>query len=142
MPEFPVIFAEHWREVAMDHNVIPLDPDWQRYASMEVSGNLHTMTVRDDGVLIGYYNAVVSTHLHYKNSLTAWSDLVYLLPAYRNSGRGLVSTGYTLLRRTNAMLKKLGVQKSYLMTKTYIPLNILTDRLKYRDTERVVTLLL
>lgn len=142
MPELPAIFYAHWKEVALDQDIIPLDPDWDQYAFLEMNKMLHTMTVRDDGILIGYYNVIVRNHLHYKTTLHAWSDLVYLLPEYRNSGAGLLSTGYKLIRRTNTMLKKLGVKKSYLMTKSYIPLNMLTEFMNYRDTERIYTLIL
>ena len=142
MDELPPIFEEHWLEVAMDHKFIELDPDWQRYMQMEAQGMLHMMTVRDEGILVGYFVNIVLTHLHYRKSLTAFSDILYLLPDYRTSGKGLSSTGYRLLRATEKMLKGLGVQKSYLMTKNYIPLNMLTKRLKYRLSEKVYTKLL
>ncbi len=142
MAELPEIFHAHWREVAIDHNAVPLDPDWEQYTILELQGVLHMMTVRDNGVLIGYYLAFVKTHLHYKSTLHSWSDLLFLTKRYRNSGMGLASTGFRLIRETERMLKAMGVKKTYLMTKEYIPLNILTKRLAYRLTEMVYTKLL
>ena len=137
MHELPVIFYEHWKEIALDKKVIPLDPDWNRYATMDSQGYLHMMTVRDDGILIGYYLAIVMSHLHYKSSMTAWSDIFYLHPDYRFGW-----TGYKLFVHTESMLKKLGVQKSYVMTKAHLPINMLMKRLKYRLIERTFTKLL
>ena len=136
-PELPAIFHEHWLEIGLHHKQIPLEPDWERYAKMDLEGVSHMMTVRDDGILVGYYHAIVMPHLHYKSSLTAWSDLIYLHPLYR---RGL--TGYKLLRQAEKMLKGLGVQRSYVMTKAHLPINILMKRLKYRLVERTFTKLL
>ncbi len=137
LPELPALFVMHWQEVGLDREKIPLDPDWERYALLEAQGILHMVTARDDGILIGYYVALVLPHLHYKSSRTAFSDIFFIHPEYR---RGL--TGYKLFLETEKMLKKLGVQKSYVMTKQHLPLNILMKRLKYRFIEKIYTKLL
>lgn len=142
MPELPVLFYEHWKEVAVDRDKIALDIDWARYVSMEAQGILHVMTARDDGVLIGYYTALVMTHLHFKQSRTAWSDMVFLLAPYRKTGKGLLTTGYLLICAAEKMLKNLRVEKSYLVTTTIVPVNILTKRLKYRPGEEMYSKLL
>lgn len=142
MPELPVLFYEHWKEVAIDRDKIALDIDWSRYISMEAQGLLHVMTVRDDGILIGYYTALVMTHLHFKQSKTAWTDMMFLLPAYRRTGKGLASTGIQLIKHAERMLKKLGAEKSYLVTTASVPLNMIAERLKYRFSEEVYTKLL
>lgn len=126
----------------MDQAAIPLDPAWHWYVDMELSGCYHMMTVRDEGILVGYYGAIVKPHLHYKTSLTAWSDILYILPEYRKTGWGLAGTGYRLICEAEKMLKDLGVQKSYLMTKAYLPIKIIVKRLKYRLTEIIYTKLL
>lgn len=137
MPELPEIFLEHWKEVGLDRDKVPLDPDWNRYVFMEAQGFLHVTTARDDGRLIGYYVAIIMPHLHYKTSLTAFSDIFYLRPEYRF---GL--TGYRLFTETEKYLKLLHVQKSYVMTKAHLPINIIMKRLKYKLIERIFTKLL
>ena len=137
LEELPEIFYRHWEEVALDRTVITLDPDWERYAQLDKMNQLHMMTVRDDGVLIGYFLAFVWPHIHYKSSMTAWSDIFYLMPEYRFGW-----TGYKLFKHAEKMLKVLGVQKSYVMTKRHIPLNMLMKRLGYRLIEKVYTRLL
>lgn len=137
MPELPELFYRHWEEVALDKEAIKLKPDWPTYLQMELLNILHMMTVRAEGKLVGYYIALVRPHLHYAESLTAWSDIFYLLPEYR---RGL--TGYQLFAETEDMLKKLGVQKSYVMTKAHLPITIIMKRRGYRFIERIYTKLL
>lgn len=142
MEELPPLFHEHWLEVGLHRKQIPLDPDWKRYQDMDAGGQLHMITVRDEGILVGYYLAIVWTHLHYKTSKTAWSDLLFILPGYRATGRGMVNTGYELLKYMETSLKSAGVQRTYLMTKAHLPINILMKRLKYRLIERVFSKLL
>lgn len=142
MPELPDIFYAHWQEIALEKKAIKLAPDWNRYIALEAAKMLHIMTVRDNGILIGYYFGLVSSHLHYKASLTAWSDLFFVLPEYRTAGFGLIGIGQRLLREAEKMLKDLGVQRHYMMTKQHLPLNMLMKRLRYKLVEKVYTRLL
>lgn len=131
MPELPAIFCAHHVEIEDDQS-IPLDPDWSKYAHMEMIGQLHIMTARDEGILVGYYFAVVVSQLHHKQRKVAFSDMFFVLPDYRAGWNGI-----KLIRRTERMLKKLGVTKTYLVTKDGYPITILLKRLKYVLTELV-----
>lgn len=142
MPELPELFYEHWAELYFDKDEIPLDPDWARYAALELQGILHMITARDDGVLIGYYVGIVTTHIHFKLLLTAWSDMFYIHSDYRKTGKGMVSTGTALLKAVDKILKEMGVRKSYIVTSEKLPINILMRWLKYRRNEVVYTRLL
>ncbi len=142
MPELPEIFCRHWEEIALDKTAIKLDPDWERYMAFDASGVLHMLTVREDKKLVGYYLALVMPHLHYKSSLTAFSDIFYILPEHRRSGRGLKNAGYKMFEEVEKMLREAGVQKSYVMTKVHLPITMLMKRLKYRFIERTYTKLL
>lgn len=132
MPELPTLFTEHWKEVALDKDIIELDPDWQGYVLLEVRGILHIITARANGKLIGYYFALVMPNLHYKAVKMSWSDIFFILPEYR---RGL--TGLKLFTETEKMLKSLGVRKSYVMTKVHLPITIIMKRMAYRFIERI-----
>ncbi len=137
MPELPPLFFRHWSEVILPKERLPLDPDWARYNLMEAQGNLHIMTARADGRLIGYYFAVVVPNLHCKSALTAYSDMFYVLPEYRGSGWGMCGTGYKLIVEMEKVLRGLGVRKSYLVTKAHLPITIILKRLKYFLVERL-----
>lgn len=78
----PLIQA-HWHEIGAYGEDVPLDPDWQNYAVLEVSGLLHVATARVDGKLVGYCVTLVAPHLHYKSTVFAINDLIYVLPEYR-----------------------------------------------------------
>jgi hypothetical protein len=140
MPELPEIFYKHWNDIALDKDVIPLDPAWDEYMRLEALGMLHIVTARDAGRLVGYVFSLVQPHLHYKKSLTAWTDLMYLRREY-TKGFGIFRYA-GLIRHSEKMLRDLGVQKRYLMTKVYHDLTPLFARLGYRFIEKISAKLL
>ena len=88
MDEITDLYTEHYQEIAEHKGVIPLDPDFDKYLLMDKEGLLLMVTVRDDGVLIGYFKAIIDSHLHYKSSLTMTGDIFFLKKSYRNHGTG------------------------------------------------------
>lgn len=52
-------------------------------------GSLASYTVRDDNLLIGYANFVIQPHPHFKESIWAFQDAVYLAPEYRGKNIGM-----------------------------------------------------
>lgn len=99
------LLFKHWKEVAMDRERIPLDPDWNRARALEAAKVLWTAALRRDGRLIGYNSMCVSPHIHYRSTLHAINDVIYVDP----QERGLA--GVKLVRGVEAMLKELGVVK-------------------------------
>lgn len=134
-PDAEKLWEDHWREVAMDQDRIPLDVDWERYAALDASGNLHIVTARDEqGTLQGYCLAVVTTHLHYKSTVHAQYDVYWLAPVYR---RGL--TGYRLFQVMERTLKARGVKKLLSACKLSLDVGPLFERMQWRETERTFT---
>jgi GNAT superfamily N-acetyltransferase len=99
------LMTEHWGEIATNKDVLRLDPDFQRYAQLVMDGKLVVVTARDGDAMIGYFLAIVSKHLHYKDVLCATEDLHYVHPRYR--GRGI---GVGMIRATEAVLAQKGVR--------------------------------
>ena len=64
--EIQPLLVQHWEEVAMYKDKVPLAPDWARYQDMEDNGVLHVVTVRDSGTLVGYYVTMIVHGLHYR----------------------------------------------------------------------------
>jgi GNAT superfamily N-acetyltransferase len=87
--ELPPLFRRHWREIALNQDKIPLDPNWELYFTYEVANVLHVLTVRDQGVLVGYVFMLVHPHLHYASSTWAQTDIYWLDPAYRFGWTGV-----------------------------------------------------
>lgn len=135
--ELPDLFVMHWQEIALDHSVIPLAPDWQKYINLERSNQLHIVAARDNGVLVGYFFTIVLTHLHYCTTVMAWSDIMFLRPEYR---RGFA--GIRLVKEAEKMVRALGAKRLYIMCKVYHDIEGLLARLGYRWVEKIFTKLL
>lgn len=140
MPELPEIFYKHWVDIALDRDKIPLDPAWEEYMRLEAIGILQIVTARDGAKLAGYVFSLVHPHLHYKKSLTAYTDLMYLRREY-TKGFGIFRYA-GLIRHSEKMLRDMGVQKRYLMTKVYHDLTPLFARLGYKFIEKISAKLL
>ncbi len=105
------LLFKHWQEVARDRGRIPLDPDWDKARQLERDKILWTAALRRDGRLIGYNSMCVHPHIHYRTTLHAVNDVVYVDPAERGSA------GVRLVKGTEAMLKDMGVVKVIYHTK-------------------------
>lgn len=134
IPEMAAIYPEHWEEIALDRDSIKLDPDYTRYARMALEGTLHVVTARHDGKLVGYHISMIAPHLHYKSSLTCFTDIFYLRREYRE---GL--NGYLMLKFFHDSLAGSPVQKIYMGTKLGLDLAPILDRLGFKAIERLYT---
>lgn len=80
------LLAEHWQEIA-HYKDIPLDPDYDSYAAAENNGNLVCFTARTEtGELIGYAVYFIRRNLHYKSSLQAYQDILFISKPRRGMG--------------------------------------------------------
>jgi GNAT superfamily N-acetyltransferase len=123
----------HYEEIAVNKDVIPLDPDWDRYKALDDSGLIMTVTARDEGKLIGYAIFFVTSHLHYKSTVYANNDLLYLHPDYR---KGLV--GVRLITISEGFLKQRGVTKIMWHIKFNKDFSRLLHHLGYVDEDIIV----
>ena len=126
-------YEEHWKELAADPS-IPLNPHYEQYNLIALAGLLHVTTVRYNGKLVGYHFAMLSPHLHYKQSLTAFTDIFYLEPEHRNGWIGV-----KLFKTMESTLKDRGVQRIYMGTKLKSDIGPILDRLGYNPIERLYT---
>lgn len=86
MEEMKPLFTEHWKEIAA-YDDIPLDPDEERYYNIEREGVLRVYTARAESKeLIGYAVFFVNTNAHYKTSLQASQDIIFIHPKHRGIG--------------------------------------------------------
>jgi len=79
------LIREHFEETGI-HDGIEFDPDVEGYLGAESAGVLRVYSCRDDGLLVGYAVYVVSYNLHYKSSLQALQDVVFIRKQYRGVG--------------------------------------------------------
>lgn len=132
-PSLAKLIDQHWCEVALNHNEVPLDPDWDRYNAMSDAGVLHCVTIRDEyGSLKGYHLGIKGGHLHYKSTLHLVTDVYYVVPEWR-SGFVLLK----LLRYVEKCARDMGVRKLFTATKLHLDMGAVFERAKYRETERL-----
>lgn len=127
----------HWLEIALDRDAVPLDKDDASYQQLANDGALHIVTVRRDGLLVGYIAGLVKPHLHYKSTLHAFTDVFWLHPDCR---KGM--TGVKLFREYERTLKARGVVKAFIASKVFLDMSPIFERLGWRRTEVVYSKLL
>lgn len=135
--EMRELYPEHWEEIALDKGAIPLDPDYEEYDKLAAHGYLHLCTARqEDGRLMGYYLFIIRPHLHYRTSLTAFSDIVFLKREARIGRAGIEFMRFCF----DSCFEVRGVQKVYANTKIHHYFGpILKRLLGFKEIEHVFT---
>lgn len=82
--------------------------------------------------MVGYQVYIVTPHLHYKSSLTALSDVLYLAPEHRQG-----TTGIRLMKAAEEALVKRGVQKVVQNVKLKNDWGLILERMGYSPIERI-----
>jgi hypothetical protein len=127
------LWQQHYDEIAEDKASVPLDPDWAKYDHLAETGCLHIVTARKDGVLVGYAFNIVSTHLHYRTTLFAFSDLYWLKPDCRGG-----KTAFRFFAFVEASLAERGVTKAVTNVKrAHDQTSRLFEWLGWRHAERL-----
>jgi hypothetical protein len=130
--ELKDLLQQHWKEIALNQDFIPLNPCWESYHNLEEEGKLRIFTARDSGKLIGYFVVIVSYNLHYKDHLFATNDVLYLHKDYRKG-----FTGIRLIKFCEQCLMKDGVSVFTINTKVHQAFDPILERLGYNLIERV-----
>lgn len=126
------LLKEHWAEIAQ-YPDIPLNPDFGYYRAAELLGQLRIYTARQDD-LIGYAIYIVAPASHYRDSLQAKQDVLYLMPEHR-AGR----IGWRLIEFADAQLRAEGVQLVHQHVKVNHNFGPLLERLGYERAEYLYT---
>lgn len=85
----------------------PIQIDSPLYAHFESQGQLQILTVRKDGVMIGFAVVLIRKHSHYP-ALCAFEDAYFVIKSERKSG-----IGRELISRSLDELKARGVKKVF-----------------------------
>jgi GNAT superfamily N-acetyltransferase len=88
LDEMRPMFPEHHRELGLLQDKMPLDPQYDIYLKREALGEISLVTIRDLGKIVGYWISFIAPGLHYRSTLTATMDILYIHPDYRNAGAG------------------------------------------------------
>lgn len=128
------LLKNHYKEVALNQDEIPLDIDFDGYLMLESLGKLFVLTVRDEGKLIGYHSVILSHSLHYRSTLFGDTDIFYVSPDHRGGRLGL-----RLFKESEARLKPKGVKQVLVQHKLHVHPYIgkILEYLGYREIEHV-----
>jgi len=102
-PEMEPLLEDHYQELTLHKDKIKLDPDWDLYDKLEKSKQFYLLTARDEstGQLIGYSAWFVKPHIHYKNTIVAANDVLFLHKEHRQG-----MTGIRLIKYSEQEMKK------------------------------------
>jgi GNAT superfamily N-acetyltransferase len=132
--EFKSLIELHYQEIALHKDSVPLDPDWDRYAAIDATDNLMIVTARNEKQeLIGYSVFFITPHIHYKSTIVASNDILYLHPDYRK-GR----VGIRLLKDSETACRHRGVNKILWHIKFAKDFRNILYRLGYLDEDAIV----
>lgn len=126
IPEAMDLFSLHWGEVG-HYKDIPLEIDIDTYNKLEDAGSLRIYSARDDvNHVIGYSFYFIKHNVHYKSSLQASQDIIFIHPEKRGFGKEFI-------KWCDDELRKEGVQVVYHHVKTKKELNFgpLLEKLNY-----------
>lgn len=120
------IFADHFEQIA-HYKDIKLDPDFEVYANCWNAGMLRIFTARNEGELCGYAVFFVRSNPHYKASIQATQDILFLTKAMRT---GL--TGFKFIKWCDDQLREDGVQAVYHHVKVARDFGKVLERIGYK----------
>lgn len=124
----------HWEELALNKDKVPLDPMYEVYDAKDDQGQVLVVTLRQDGVMKGYFIGFVGPSLHYRTCLTLTMDIFWLHPDVRG---GLA--GVKLFRLVESEAKRRGVQRIFYGSKVHKDASRLFEFLKCEEVERFYT---
>lgn len=129
------VWKMHNDEIASPSDRALFSPDWAKFDNIAENGQDHWVTIRHFGTIIGYSFAMVTTHLHRKNTLCGFFDLYWLNPGYRKG----TTAGKQLLTFSQDTLVERGVKRIYIGTKVWRDIGPLLERMGYAEAEHIYT---
>lgn len=132
LPEMMGLWVAHWAEVGSDTDNFDFDPDLDRYAEMERSGQLHVVTARKFAELVGYFVWITSPLLHHRTIKGAYSDAYWLRPDCRQGLQGL-----RFIKEAERSVRTLGVKKLFSTYQPRLALGPIYRRLGWQTGETV-----
>jgi hypothetical protein len=125
------LLRAHWAEVSHFHD-IPLEPDESLYAATQAAGFLRFYSARDtEGSLQGYALFFVRANPHYRSSVQASNDVVFL----SKSMRGMA--GWKFLKWCDATLAAEGVDAIYWHIKALHDFGLILERMGYALVDQI-----
>lgn len=143
LEELKPLFPLHWRELALNQDEVPLDPQYDIYEARARAGETLLVTLREAGKIIGYFVGFVAPGLHYKTCLTLTMDIFWLHPEFRASDSlsriESEMAAEDLFAEVKAEAKRRGVKRMFVGSKMNADASRLFEALGYVECERYYT---
>lgn len=124
LEELQKLLPEHYKELALNQDKVPLDPQYSVYIERERRGELLFVTLREAGELVGYFIGFIAPGLHYRTCLTCTMDIFYVRADKRTG-----TAGVRLFRFVESELKRRGVQRWFMGSKVHADASALFKRI-------------
>ena len=134
IPYLQFLLHEHYKELALNQDKVPLDPRYDIYINREQAGELIFVAARDAGQIVGYFIGFIQPGLHYATCLTCNMDIFYISKELRN-GR----LGVKLFKFVEKELKRIGVDRWFVGSKLHADASPLFKYLKFEPVETFYT---
>jgi len=108
LPELQAFFPKHAETYSAASKHFVFEPRYDVYSQLEQAGALLVITLRDYGKLIGYWVAIVTPDLRFRDCLTATADFWHIEPEYRAKAAPLI-----LMRAVEREYQARGVTRSF-----------------------------
>lgn len=89
LEEAEPLLKRHWEAVAINKDLVPLEPSYRRYVDAEQMQRFCVCTARDNGELLGYAAFFVDYSIHYATTKSADCDVIWLEPDARRGRAAL-----------------------------------------------------
>ena len=130
LEEVMPLLPEHYAELALDQDKVPLAPQYDEYLRRDALGMVVCIAMRDAGELVGYWIGMKAPGFHYSTCLTLTMDIFWLRPDHRGKNGGMI-----LYDAVEKEAKRLGVDRMFVGSKVHLPADWLFERRGYTKVE-------
>ena len=131
LDELKPLFPGHWKELALDQDKVPLDPQYDIYLERDRRGEVLFIAGREKGTIVGYFVGFIAPGLHYRTCRTLTLDIFWIHPAHRGHG-----AGFHLFKTVETEARRRGVQRMFVGSKLHRDASWLFEKLGYTEVER------
>lgn len=134
LEEIKVLLPAHYKELALNQEHVPLDPQYEVYLGREDRGEVLFTVLRDAGEMIGYFIGFIAPGLHYKTCLTCTMDIFFVRADKRRQGAGKL-----LFVEVEKELRRRGVQRWFMGSKNHKDASFLFEQIGASPVETYYT---
>ena len=138
IPELEPLLIDHYHEIARNQDFVKLKPNFEQYVNLDRAGCLSTVTVRDEGELVGYFITFILPNMHYQDNVLAMNDVLFLDKRLRGKIVGLKMIKYA----QDVLKNKYKVQVLQIGMKLAHDFGPMLERMGYTEIERIYEIVL